>query len=73
MQVAHVIRGFKGQGFRIQSQISDMCMNLAHACAFLKKNIKKASCISNYMFFGLRNANMKFKNPYLCAMSACAH
>jgi len=72
MQVAHVIRGFTGQGFRIQSQISDMCMNLARARIFEKKHQKSIMHIKLYVF-GLRNANMKFKNPYLCAMSICAH
>ena len=52
MQVAHVIRGFKGQGFRIQSKISDMCMNLARARArFLKKHQKSIMHIKLYVFW----------------------
>ena len=52
MQVAHVIRGFKGQGFRIQSQISDMWMNLARARAILKKTSKKHHAYQIICFLG---------------------
>ena len=53
MQVAYVIRGFKGQGFQIQSQISDMCMNSARARArvFEKKHQESIMHIKLYVFW----------------------
>ena len=72
MEVTHVIRGYSGT--RISNPISNFRKGheySAHVRVF-QKNIKKASCTSKYMFFGSRNANMKFNYPFLCALRARA-
>ena len=69
MQVAYVIWGMR-QGFQIRSQILGMCINLAGAHArFTEKNQKSIMHIKFYVFWS-KNANMKFKHPYLCRLRA---
>ena len=50
--VAHVNRGFQGQGFQIQSQILEMSMHLAR---FIEKHKKK-----HYVYLTYKPENVQF-------------